>query len=260
MLDVPLLSVTAALGLAGGFAAGLLGLGGAILLIPLLLIVPPWLGVGRYEMSAIAGMTLVHVFAAGIAGLSTHIRLGHVDRGLATVMGLATFGSAFAGAWFSGMMSDRALEALFAALALAAAVMMLWPRRETPETPEEPLRYDQRIAAASAGVVGALAGLVGAGGAFILMPVMLNVLRVPVRTAVGTSLAVVIASATGGLLAKGLHGAIPLAPAAALVAGATLGAVLGGRACGLIPPQATRMVLVVVVVGIAAVMLGRLLL
>ena len=91
------------------------------------------------------------------------------------------------------------------------------------------------------------------------MPVMLNLLRVPVRTAVGTSLAVVIASATGGLLAKGLHGAIPLAPAAALVAGATLGAVGGGRACGLIPPQATRLVLVTVVVAIAATMLGRVL-
>lgn len=259
MADAALLGVTVAIGLGGGIAAGFLGVGGAILLIPLLIFVPPLLQVGRFEMDVIAGMTLVQVLTAGLAGLATHVRQGHVDRGLATAMGLTTFGAAILGGWGARYLPDRALEAVFAALAGMAALMMARPSTTTaPPTGTLP-RYDHRLAAAIAAPVGVLAGLVGAGGAFLLMPVLLNVLRVPVRTAVGTSLAVVVAAAAGGLLAKGFHGAFPLAPTLALAAGAALGAWAGGKAGALVPARVTRRALTAAVVGIAILMVGRVL-
>jgi uncharacterized membrane protein YfcA len=79
------------------------------------------------------------------------------------------------------------------------------------------------------GSIGLMAGLVGAGGAFLLVPVLVGVLRVPMRLSIGTSLAMVGLSALTGFLGKALTGQIPLWPALTVVLGSLTGAPLGGR-------------------------------
>jgi uncharacterized membrane protein YfcA len=59
MMDILLLVTLVSLGLGGGFLSGLLGLGGAIFMIPLLLYVPPLLGVGHFDMKQVAAISMV---------------------------------------------------------------------------------------------------------------------------------------------------------------------------------------------------------
>src|SRR5574341_1449648 len=65
----PLLATLVILGAAGAFLAGLMGVGGAIVMIPLLLYVPPALGTGRLTMHDVAAVTMVQVLAATSSGL-----------------------------------------------------------------------------------------------------------------------------------------------------------------------------------------------
>ena len=58
-MDVSFLITLLFLGLGGGFLSGLLGLGGAIFMIPLLLYVPPLLGVGQLDMKQVAAVSMV---------------------------------------------------------------------------------------------------------------------------------------------------------------------------------------------------------
>ena len=69
----------AALGFAGAFASGLVGVGGAIVMIPLLFYVPPLLAVGSLDIKLVAGVTMAQVLAASAVGVWTHGR-AHIDR------------------------------------------------------------------------------------------------------------------------------------------------------------------------------------
>jgi hypothetical protein len=72
-----------------------------------------------------------------------------------------------------------------------------------------------------------MAGLVGAGGAFLLIPLLITVLKVPTRMTIGSSLAITVWTAAAGFLGKLVTAQIPFGPAAALVLGALPGAALG---------------------------------
>ncbi|HEX9125912.1 MAG TPA: sulfite exporter TauE/SafE family protein, partial [Methylomirabilota bacterium] len=67
-MTVPFILTLAALGFAGAFASGLVGVGGAIVMIPLLLYVPPLLGVGSLDIKTVAGVTMAQVLAASVMG------------------------------------------------------------------------------------------------------------------------------------------------------------------------------------------------
>src|SRR5512144_2604081 len=75
------------LGLGGGFLSGLLGLGGAIFMIPLLLYVPPALGVGLLTMKQVAAVSMVQVLSASLTGVLVHNKNRFVSKQLLLVMG-----------------------------------------------------------------------------------------------------------------------------------------------------------------------------
>ena len=221
----PLLGVLAGLGFGGAFLSGLVGVGGAIVMIPLLLYVPPFMGFGDLGIRSVAAITIVQVAAASLAGLAGHV--AGVDRRLFASVGLSMIVAAFVGGLASAFVDPAIIEAVFAAMALAAAAMMLILRNRTvPESDAAP-RFNSPLAIAIGGGVGLMAGLIGAGGAFILIPLMLYVLRIPVRVVVGTSLAIVAASAMAGLVGKVATGQVDWLLAGALVVGALPGARLG---------------------------------
>lgn len=234
----------AVLGFAGAFLSGLVGVGGAIVMIPLLLYVPPLVGGDPLGIRVVSGVTMVQVFAAAVVGMASH--RAAVDRRLFLALGPVMVTTSFAGAWLSDFVAPIVLEVVFALMATIAAFLMLGLRnRAAPET-DAPARVHPVRAALAGGSVGLAAGLVGAGGAFFLIPVMLYGLSIPVRVTVGTSLAVVAASAAAGLLGKAITGQVEWSLAIALVAGALPGARLGA-----VVSRRTRPGRLVVVLGVA---------
>lgn len=217
------------LGIFGGFISGLLGIGGGILMAPLLLYVPSLLGVGTLGMHAVAGLTIAQGLAGCLSGVLIHHRHRFVNRRLVLFMGVPISAAAWLGSILSKIAAETLLLGLFGLLAFVAAAMMFIPKRETEEYPDATkLHFSIPAAVLIASVVGFLGGLVGQGGSFILIPMMLTVLKIPTRIAVGSNLGIVLFSSLAGFIGKWMTGQIPLVLALALVIGVLPGAQLGG--------------------------------
>jgi uncharacterized membrane protein YfcA len=229
-LLAPHLTLINVIGFVGGFVGGLMGIGGGILLTPLLLYAPPALGMPALGMHTVAAITMVQVALAGTVAALVHRRAGYVDRRLVIVMGSAMIGGSFAGAASSGFVSDTVLRGLFATLVLLTVVLLPLRFRSAISDPHFHAPPRRAQAAAIAVTLGLLVGLVGAGGGFLLVPILLYVLRVPVRSALGTSLAVLALSALAGAAGKVASGQVDTVLALALVAGALPGAHAGAAA------------------------------
>lgn len=217
-----------ALGFVGAFVAGLVGVGGAVVMIPLLLYLPPLFRQPALDMHTVAGITMIQVAAAGVAGLLGHAKHQQIDRRLVLVLGGAMVAGSAAGAAASRVVSGEALRAIFATLALVAAIVMFLPRQERdPGIDQGDPPFNRWLGLGSGIAVGALVGMVGAGGGFLLVPLMLYVLRIPLRSAVGASLGIVALSGIAGSLGKAVTNQVTWPLALALVVGALPGAALG---------------------------------
>ncbi len=242
-------STLIALGFAGAFVSGLVGVGGAIVMIPLLYYAPPLLAVGSLDIKHVAGVTMTQVLVAALIGAWTHGRGAMVHRKLALVGGTAMAVGALIGAIASRYANGRALLAVFAVMTTAALPLMFVPPARMSEGAGGADTPFNRVAAvAYPGVIGVASGLVGAGGAFLLVPVLIALLRIPVRVSIGTSLAITGLSASMGFLGKALTAQIPLWPAVAVVLGSLGGAPLGARVSHRAPVNVLRAVLAVLIV------------
>jgi uncharacterized membrane protein YfcA len=239
-----LAAVLAGLGFTGAFVSGLVGVGGAIVMIPLLYYVPPLLGVGSLDIKAVSGITMVQVMVATGVGAWTHGRRGEVHRAMAWTGGIAMGVAAFAGAVFSRYASTHTLLGVFALMTTAALPLMLVPPSRLPGT-EAP--FDRRAAIAYPAVIGFMSGLVGAGGAFLTVPVLIALIRVPVRLAIGTSLAMTSLAAVLGALGKVVTAQVPFGPAGAVVLGSLVGARAGAGLSGRVPTDWLRAILFVLI-------------
>jgi uncharacterized membrane protein YfcA len=229
------------LGFVGAFVAGLVGVGGAIVLIPLLYYFPPWLGVGALDIRLVAGVTMAQVLAATIVGVAVHREAGAVHRPLAVVAGTSMGVASLAGAVASRYVGGRTLLAVFGTMGLLAILLMLLPPPPDPGVPlAAEVPFDRKAAIIYPTAIGLLSGLVGAGGAFLIMPVLFGVMRIPLRPSIGTSLAIAGVSALAGFIGKLVTAQVPLWPTVAVVAGALSGAAVGSRVSHRAPTQVLR--------------------
>jgi uncharacterized membrane protein YfcA len=219
------------LGLLGGVIAGLVGVGGAIVMIPLLYYVPALLGQWRFDLHEVTGITMVQVFVASVSGVLAHRRARHVHSRLTWGGGLSMATAAFLGALVSRYMSERSLLFVFALMATGAAVLLCkpFPQRGEAGAPDEIQVHWLRAVLVTAGV-GTIAGLVGAGGAFLVLPLLIYVVGVPIRVAIGTSLGIVALASVTGVLGKAVTGQVLWVPALVVAAAALVGAQVGAVA------------------------------
>lgn len=211
-----------------GVVSGLVGIGGGIILTPLLLYLPPAIGLAPLGMKGVAGLTMVQGLFAAASGMVRHNRYGFVNRSVVLCMGSTIAGSSLLGAVLSHYIEARTMQALFAGLAALAAGLLIFNRREEEEGNDKDVPFNRSLAIIIAASVGILGGIVGQGGAFILIPLMLYVLRLPTRITLGSSLGIVLFSTATGFIGKLGTGQIDLTLAAFLVAGAVPGAQVGG--------------------------------
>jgi uncharacterized protein len=247
-VTAPFALTLTSLGLVGAFVAGMLGVGGAIVMVPLLLYAPALLGLGHLDMKSVAGITMVQVLVAAASGVLAHQRMRAVHGELAWVGGPTMAAGSFAGAVASGHLSDRELLLVFALMATGALAVLL-VRVETSGLPifAEHVAIARGRAIAVCASVGVFAGLVGAGGAFLLVPLLIGVVGVPIRITIGTSLAITAISAVSGFLGKVITGQIPWGPAAFVALGAVPGAQLGALVSRRLSGEWLRRALFVVV-------------
>lgn len=253
MSSMEMLVLVAALGAITGFLSGLLGIGGGIVMAPLLLYLPGLFHLEPLTMREVAGLTIVQGLLACIAGALTHWRFRFVSSQLVFHMGTSIFLAALIGGAAAKVVPNDVLLALFGALALTAAILMLLPSRQDEVPPETGfLVFSGARSVVAASTVGLLGGLVGQGGSFILIPVMTSWVRIPTRIAMGSNLAIVLLSTTAGFLGKAFTQQIEWLLVVPLVLTVPLAAHLGSRVSRRTPVVALRRAMAVVI-AIAAI-------
>jgi uncharacterized membrane protein YfcA len=214
-----------------GFLSGLLGIGGGIVMFPLLLYVPPLLGFSGIDVKSITGLTMIQGFFSALTAMFYYNKNALVNRSLVITLGLSLFLSSLIGSLISKYVPDGPLLMVFGSLALIAAAMMLIPRSyQQDDVTEEHVVFHRTTAIVIGIVLGFSIGLVGQGGAFILIPMMLYVLRIPLRVALGSTLAIGLFSSSAGLVGKVATGQVPYLMALPLIAGAIPAARFGSIA------------------------------
>ena len=220
-MDATFMAFLALVGASVGFLSGLLGIGGGIVMFPLLLYVPPLLGFSGIDVKSITGLTMIQGFFSALAAMFYYNKNALVNKSLVLTLGFSLFLSSLIGALVSKKIPDGPLLMVFATLALIAAAMMLIPRSyHQDELTEEHVVFHKTTAIVIGIVLGFSIGLVGQGGAFILIPTMLYVLKIPLRVALGSTLAIGLFSSSAGLVGKIATSQVPFLMALPLLVGA----------------------------------------
>lgn len=239
------------LGFLIGLSLGALGGGGSILAVPALVYVA-----GQDPKSATT-TSLVLVGAASLVGAVHHWRAGRVRLGTATVVGLAGIGGSLVGSAINRGLDPDVLLLGFAGLVGVAAWRMVVGCPTCTRTGEEQaLDESEADGAANAGgggtatltrtrvridvrtvftivlagtAVGFLTGLFGVGGGFVIVPVLVLGLKLPMPQAIGTSLVVIVINSVVALSARLATTSIDWAVTVPFTIAAIAGVVTGSR-------------------------------
>jgi len=223
-----------------GFVLGLLGGGGSILAVPILVFL-----VGLPDKGAIATSLLVVGSTSAMAAVS-HARAHNVAWRTAGIFGAFAMGGAYAGGRLAEYIPGGILLTGFALVMLIAAALMLRGRPPAPEAQPGADRETHpvnvpilKLALMGLGV-GALTGLIGAGGGFIIVPALVVLGGLSMRRAIGTSLAVIALNSFAGFAGYLGHEAIDFTLAAGFVAASIIGTFVGTAASRRIHPGGLR--------------------
>ncbi|WP_078411055.1 sulfite exporter TauE/SafE family protein [Priestia abyssalis] len=217
------------IGFIGSFISGMVGIGGSIIKYPMLLYLPPMLGFAAFSAHEVSGISAVQVFFATIAGVWAYRKGGYLNKTLIVYMGASILVGSFIGGYGSKLLSEEAINIVYAVLATMAALMMFIRKKNLDDIPLDHVKFNKWVAALSAFFVGISAGVVGAAGAFILVPIMLVVLKIPTRMTIATSLAITFISSIGATIGKITTGQVDYLPAAVMIIASMIASPLGAN-------------------------------
>ena len=173
------------MGLGGltGFLAGLLGIGGGIILVPCLYYIIRYLGMPHDEiMHTAIGTSHAVIVITAISSARSHWLHGAVRRDLLGIMGIGIVCGVGISTILAGHVGGHTLKVIFAIIVMGLAGVMLMNTDDFSVWKKAP----GKPAHATAGfVIGTLAALMGIGGAILSVPYMTHA-RIPMRQAVGT--------------------------------------------------------------------------
>ncbi|MCA0971282.1 sulfite exporter TauE/SafE family protein [Halobacillus litoralis] len=218
------------IGFAGSYLSGMLGIGGSIIKYPMLLYIPPMVGFTAFTAHEVSGISAVQVFFATIGGVWAYRKGGYLNKPLILYMGVSILIGSFIGGYGSRFMSEGGINFVYGLLALIATVMMFIPKKGLDDQDMDSITFNKGLAASLALIVGIGAGIVGAAGAFLLVPIMLVVLKIPTRMTIASSLAITLISSIGATIGKVTTGQVEYFPAAIMVVASLIASPLGAMA------------------------------
>lgn len=215
-----------------GFAAGTLGsivgLGGGILIIPVLAV---YMGVPMHHA---IGVSLMAVIATSTATSSVNVERGVTDIRLGMTLELATTLGAIGAAVIAGYVHRTTLAILFTCFLLYTGLSLLkraWQGRfqkaESKIPPYDIHNYPAGMGAAF--FAGGMSGLLGIGGGAVKVPVMYLFMRVPLRVATATSNFMIGVTASASAFIYWGRGDVVLSLAAPIIVGVFAGSLTGAR-------------------------------
>lgn len=256
--------VPALVGVLIGIASGLLGIGGGTVMVPIFRL--------AFGMSATmsTATSLFAIIPTSISGAISHVKGKTCIPALGIAAGLGGACLSPVGVWLAQLSPDW-LVMLAAALIIGYSAINMFKKAfklrpagqpatgvdaaaaasltssgdaaaATPTADDSSLSRKQLLQGAAIGLVAGLAsGYVGVGGGFIMVPLMLSIIGIPMRKASGTSLIAVMILAIPGVIEQGIIGNINYLAGIAIVIGTIPGAVIGARLVTKVPERTLRL-------------------
>ena len=247
-----------------GIASGLLGIGGGTVMVPIFRL--------AFEMSATmsTATSLFAIIPTSISGAISHVKGKTCIPALGIAAGLGGACMSPIGVWLAQLSPDW-LVMLAAALIIGYSAINMFKKAfklrpagqpatgvdaaaapsltslgdaaaSAPTADDSSLSRKQLLQGAAIGLVAGLAsGYVGVGGGFIMVPLMLSIIGIPMRKASGTSLIAVMILAIPGVIEQGIIGNINYLAGIAIVIGTIPGAVIGARLVTKVPERTLRL-------------------
>lgn len=227
-----------------GVALGLIGGGGSILTVPVL--------VYLFAVDAVAA-TAYSLFIVGITsavGSVSYFRNGLVNVKTAIIFGIPSIIAVFLTRAFVVpaipkevltvgdfvLTKSILLMLIFAVLMIAASYSMIKKNTKKADQADEEQNFNYPVILLEGTVVGALTGLVGAGGGFLIIPALVILSKLPMKEAVGTSLVIIAAKSLMGFLGESgsteMNWFLLLSVAAFAIVGIFIGAQLAKKIDG----------------------------
>lgn len=209
-----------------GLSLGLLGGGGSILTVPILVYAL------ELEVKEAIATSLLVVGTTSAVAMIQHARRGAVSWRVGPIFGAAGMAGAFLGGWVARYIPSPLLLLGFALVMLATAWAMLRNGRQVERPRQEGECVDclplARIVLDGL-VVGAVTGLVGAGGGFLVVPALTLLGGLPMHLAIGTSLLVIALKSLAGFLGYLSHVAVDYVLAGVVTGSAVAGSLVGSH-------------------------------
>lgn len=250
-MDVYYVVLLFIIGFIGSFLSGMLGIGGAIVKFPMLLIIPPLFGFQALTSHEVSGISALDVLFVSIAGVLGFRKGGYLNKSLITVMGISVLIGTLIGSFGSQHISETHVNTVYGILALLAAIMMFIPKKQIDDEAFNEVTYNKSYAAILAFFVGIGSGIVGAGGGFLLIPIMLLILRIPTRMAIASSLAITFISSLAGSFGKIVTGQVEYLPAMVVIIAGMVAAPIGAKISQKINIKTLQGILAVLILGTA---------
>jgi uncharacterized membrane protein YfcA len=181
---LPVIAAVAAAGATGGLLAGLLGVGGGIVIVPALDFALQAAGLPiEVALHVAVATSMATIIPTALSSARSHARRGSVDRAIVRHWTVPTVVGAACGAFAAAHFDGRTLAAVFGTVALGAAFKMLLPLDDVVLHRGLPRGV---VGAAIPAAIGAISAMMGIGGGTLTVPTM-TLCGEPVHKAVGTA-------------------------------------------------------------------------
>jgi len=240
-MGVIALSILFVVGILAGGIGGLLGIGGCVLMMPVIRF-------GFDFSPALAvGTTLAAVVFTAAAGVIMHWRLGNVDWGAIKYIAPAGVIGVIIGSvvFYSISGYGKVIDLIVGLAFLPAAARMLYEgafQRKMPEVTGDKILGSSSTKLGIGSGVGFLTGIIGLGGGYALVPSFIYITRSPLRIAIGSSMASFVWFALVGATIKIYQGFTDILSAVILGIGAAGGAIIGARLVARFKPATLKAV------------------
>ena len=244
MIMVTSMIIMLLIGIFGGFISGLVGIGGAIIIYPMLLLLPPLVGLPTYSAYIASGLTSSQVFFSTLSGSFKAYKNKDFSRTLVLNMGSGMIIGSILGAILANLINVQFVNMVYIIIALLALILMFI--KVAPSTSH--IKFNRLLLITIGGIIGLVSGIVGAGGAFIIIPILLVIFKLPMNMVVRNSIVIAFISSIGAFMIKLLQGYIPINSAIPLILGSILFTPLGMKIGQKIPDYIQKMIVSILIV------------